>query len=112
MDSSPNIEKRHHHRLGLDVLLRVSIPGESTVYKGKPSDLSPTGARIKFPREIKVNSRVHVHILLPDKNIGCEGLVCWVRPLNEERWTLGVRFMEMNDYERAYLEAYLGKADL
>lgn len=112
MDNSPNIEKRHHHRLGAGVVLRISFPGDSTVYKGRPSDLSPTGARVKFPRQVKVNDRVHIHIILPEKNIGCEGLICWVKPLNEERWTFGVRFMELGQYERAYLESFLGKASL
>jgi len=112
MDTSPNVEKRHHHRLGLGVVLRVSIPGESTVYKGRPSDLSPSGARIKFPRLMAVNDRVHIHIILPEKDIGCEGQICWVKPVNEERWAFGLRFMEMDSYERAYLEAFLGKAEL
>lgn len=112
MDNSPlaEIERRHHHRLSEQVCIRIVFPGDSTVYKGRPSDLSSTGARIRFPRSVNVHQRLHVHILLPEKDIGCEGQVCWVRMMMDGRCVFGVRFMELADYDRGFLENALGKA--
>ncbi len=110
MNNNPVVEKRHHHRLTEGIRLRITFAGDGTVYKGLPSDLSPTGARLRIPRSVKIDQRIHIHILFSTKEIGCEGQVCWVKPMPDGDCIFGVRFMELQEYERAFLENAIGNA--
>lgn len=110
MNTCREVEKRHHARISEAIHIRLLFPGDSTVYGGHPKDLSPNGARILFPHDVHVNTRLHVHIELPKKEIRCEGQVCWVESHDDGHCLFGVRFMEMDQYDREYLDHCIGRA--
>ena len=112
MNSMVDIDKRRNSRISECVCVWLSFPRDGAAYSTLTNDLSPQGARFCALRRVNVDERVHIHIQMPAGNIGCEGKVCWVRPTTDGNCTFGVRFVALAQYERDYLERYLGKASL
>ena len=62
------------------------------------------GARFIASKNVEVAEYVLVCLQLPWVNVECNGTVCWQ---DTASFTLGVRFLDLRDYERNFLMRYL-----
>jgi hypothetical protein len=87
----------------------LSFRTDGTAYGTLTLDLGPHGARFSTLKRVHVSERVLLDIQLPSANIGCEGSVCWVTPRSDGQYDFGVRFLNITEGQRSFLERFLGR---
>ena len=102
-------ERRRHSRADESVCAWLQFPRDGAVYSTLTKDLGSHGAQFCAARRVSVSERVAICFQLPFTNIGCEAKVCWVKQVSGGESSFGVRFVNLTDCERDYLERFVVK---
>lgn len=60
-------------------------------------DLSRKGVQLEDRIEFPVNSKVRLHLALADEIVDVEGKIRHIEPVEEEKFHIGIEFVEMED---------------
>ncbi len=97
----PRVEVSHPVLCFIDIYPRPK--GASTL------DLSLGGARIETSYGLIAGERVEVTIGIRPQAITCRGKAVYVIGSDEGRMKAGIKFEDLSDYDRLYLQEYLSQ---
>jgi len=108
MDSSSK-DNRRFSRVEESVCAWVTFRKDSAAYGTLTMDLGTEGARFSTLKNVAIGDQVLVFLQLPNMSIECKGKVCWAEPAKDGLKDFGVRFLDLRDAEREYLNRYLSQ---
>jgi hypothetical protein len=103
------MERRNHPRVEVShpVLCFTDIYGRPK--GGSTLDLSLGGTRIEMLYGLVTGERVEVTIAIRPQAITCRGKAVYVMGSNGGRMQAGIKFEELSEYDRLYLQEYLSQ---
>ncbi|MBX7258518.1 MAG: PilZ domain-containing protein [Candidatus Hydrogenedentes bacterium] len=109
MDKHRQTEQRRHTRRKVGVCAWLQFNGDDATRGMVSVDLAPEGAQFSSIRPIEIGERVLVRLQLGPSHptVECKGAVCWAAPMPNRLNHFGVRFVDLNDDERASIESFL-----
>ena len=103
-------EKRRYPRLDSLNLISYSrldereLPDDGGI--GRTMDLSKGGVTIQIHKPLPIHSALHLDIALEEKLIAVRGRVVHVQKLDEDRYDIGVSFLQIGDEDLKTLQEY------
>lgn len=101
------LDKRRFPRIDEAVCAWLSFKKDSAAYGTTTMDLGLEGARFTTLKRVDVGDNVIVCLQLPWMSIQCKGKVCWLSAETGGLYNFGVRFLDLRDNERDFLNRYV-----
>ncbi len=101
-------ERRNFKRLKLQTPLRYQVRGTPEFNNSISEDISTGGISFTNQSFIPKSTLVMLEIGLMTRVLNPVGRVAWSQPLpHSDRYRVGVEFMELNRWERIFLNDYI-----
>lgn len=104
-------ERRHEGRVKTIALVNVAavdeIGREAELRTGQTLDLSHDGARVELDQPLQIRGLVQMQLALGPDLIEVRGAVCSVHETREERFQVGLKFIELTRADREVIDRYL-----